>query len=846
MGRLSLIFGLLLALGLAASTPAWAQRGKIAGRVTDSKGAALPGANVIIDGTSMGAAADKDGYYFIINVPPGIYVLRASMIGYGEKAVADVRVVSDLTTTVNFTLAETMVKGETVVVEEYRVPAVQKDITYRVQTRDVQEIRDLPVTTVTDLLANQVGITRDIPTTPVSSRPVFGQFATIPSDGLHFRGGRSNETLYLFDGVNVTDNLWGGFKLQSVSELAFQSIETYTGTFGPQYGEAMSGVFRMSSLSSLVQKYRFYVRGYTDKIAPEGASHNTSNLDLMLSGKVPGLSKLSFYGATRVYTSDGYINGFIYPNYVDSGGQDFSGTPKKVPMQYRDNQFYTGKLLYQITPSQKLSVGGFYTKGNEGLYNHYFKYNPYGTPRVFLDDLLLYLKHQWVVSRSSILTTTLSSYKREFASRVFDNPEDYAVIPQNGSAEFSISGEDWVYFESLFDRKQIKMDLVSQVNRMHKLEAGLSFDLLRTKMERRNPDGFSSLENYDLQPRKYAAYLSDKMEFNSIGMILNLGLRFDYVDPNRTYVKTLKDPDGALQDSKPRVYVSPRLGISYPVSDVAAFHFGYGHYYQYPNFFMVFQGLNRDYEKYPRPNPRLSTGAIASPDIREEKTVDYEAGVQAKISNEVSLHVTGFYRKISNLIGTMIVTDVNGRKFSAFDNLDYATVKGIEITLKKRFSNHFSGSLNYTFSKTLVSTSVLFELPTDATRTFPADWDQPHVFSYDLNVRLPHRFGFSIFGSLESGLPYTFNLFEPNAERAPMIQYMDVLLYKDFKLGGFKQRLGLQVRNLPNRRNVWWVYADSGKPGVDANPATSDDYTENPAMYGPGRTFELVLSLWND
>ena len=56
--------------------------GKIAGRVVDKdNGEALPGANMVIQGTTLGAATDVDGNYYIINVPPGIYSLRASSIG---------------------------------------------------------------------------------------------------------------------------------------------------------------------------------------------------------------------------------------------------------------------------------------------------------------------------------------------------------------------------------------------------------------------------------------------------------------------------------------------------------------------------------------------------------------------------------------------------------------------------------------------------------------------------------------------------------------------------------------------------------------------------------------------
>jgi outer membrane receptor protein involved in Fe transport len=178
-------------------------------------------------------------------------------------------------------------------------------------------------------------------------------------------------------------------------------------------------------------------------------------------------------------------------------------------------------------------------------------------------------------------------------------------------------------------------------------------------------------------------------------------------------------------------------------------------------------------------------------------------------------------------------------------NIDYATVKGIEFSLKKHFSNNFSAFFNYTLSNTLVSTSILFEMPTDESRTFPANWDQPHVFQGNIHFEMNNGFGFSMYGSIASGFPYTRSSFDPNGERSPSIHQLDLNLFKNFDFFGFKQQLFVQITNLTNDRNVWWVYADSGVPGQDANEATSYDYTNNPSMYGPGRTIRLGIKLWN-
>ena len=79
--------------------------GKITGEVKDSQtGEAIVGASVQIQGTTMGAATNIDGYYVILNVQPGKYILVASGVGYNKKTVSNVQVSLDQTTTMDFKL----------------------------------------------------------------------------------------------------------------------------------------------------------------------------------------------------------------------------------------------------------------------------------------------------------------------------------------------------------------------------------------------------------------------------------------------------------------------------------------------------------------------------------------------------------------------------------------------------------------------------------------------------------------------------------------------------------------------------------------------------------------------
>jgi outer membrane receptor for ferrienterochelin and colicin len=824
--------------------------GKISGKIVDNNNEPVFGANVVIENMGTGAAADINGDYFIINIPPGTYNLKISAIGYSASRVENVEINGGLTTKVNVILTTSAVELNEIVVQ-YKRPPVQKDLTAKQQEFDAADLKNMPIAgTVKDVLTKQAGITKDIVTIPVTSQPVFGQFATIPNDGLHFRGGRTNETLYLFDGIPVNDNLWGGYNLDVIGTYSLQSMRILTGTFGPQYGEAMSGVVEMQPLDNVVDKYSFNAIASTDEFGENSGSENTRSYEASVSGPVAGLKNFSFFLNARAYQTDGYVFGYIYPDYVDSRGTDKTGSPQKVPMAFRDNRFFFGKLLYQPVDALKLGVGFYTAETVNGMYNHFFKYNPYGTPNQYLDDYLGYLKVTHVLSPSTYYEVILSDYSRSFDSHVYDTPEQYAVIPQNSTSEFSISGEDWVYFDSKFEKSEAQVTFSSQVTKQQFIKAGASYAKLNTQLKRLNPDGFGAIEDYDFKPTKFSAYVNDKMEFEDIGMVINAGLRYDYIDPNRTFIKNITSPDGEVGKVKARQYVSPRFGISYPISDAAAFRFGYGHYYQYPDFYKAFQGMNRQYSLYPSPDVNSVSGAIAKGDIEEEKTINYEVGVQLKVTDDISADITGFYRKTYNLIGITITEGylrsgdvVKTQKYPIFDNVNFATVQGIEISIQKRLTGVFSGFINYTYSEALVSSSLVLSQPQDVTRTFPADWDQPHTASFGAIFQFPGDWGFSFLGSASSGLPYTYNQYRPNAERAPWIGSFDFMAHKEFKLYGVGLRITGQVFNLFNRRNIWWVYPDSGQPGVDTNLATSDDYTNNPTMWGPGRRMQLGLSI---
>jgi len=247
---------------LAAVVASAGTTGKIEGVVRDRQtGEPLPGVNIILEQTTLGAATDHNGHFFIINVPPGVYNVTARMIGYVTTTVRGVRVTVDLTTRVNFELEPTVVDlGREIVVEAER-PLIQPEVTAKRNVYTAEMISNMPVNTVQDIMTLSSGI--------IQIEGYQNKIAGFDARGLdqtHVRGGRSGQIAYMIDGVYVEDAIYAGMGTQ-VNREAIDELTVITGAFDAEYGEAQSAVVNI--------------------VTKEGASRFSSMLE-MNSGEVAG------------------------------------------------------------------------------------------------------------------------------------------------------------------------------------------------------------------------------------------------------------------------------------------------------------------------------------------------------------------------------------------------------------------------------------------------------------------------------------------------------------------------------------------------------------------------------
>ena len=231
-----------------------AQTGKISGLITNTKdNEPLIGANVIIQGTNLGAATGVDGKYDIINIPPGTYDLKISSIGFSSKLVTGVKVNIDQTTIVDAQLNEETIQTEEVVVVA-STPIVQHDVSSSRINLNLSEVERLPVVSIENAVALQAGIQLN------------------SSGQLNVRGGyqdNADQTSFVLNGINLRDERdntpYTGISLTSV-----EAVQVQTGGFNAEYGNIRSGLVNVVTKEGKKNKYNFSFLG---RYSPPAQKH---------------------------------------------------------------------------------------------------------------------------------------------------------------------------------------------------------------------------------------------------------------------------------------------------------------------------------------------------------------------------------------------------------------------------------------------------------------------------------------------------------------------------------------------------------------------------------------------
>ncbi|MBI2417593.1 MAG: TonB-dependent receptor [Ignavibacteriales bacterium] len=864
--------------------------GKIAGTVTDAKTKELLiGVNIQVTGTRYGGVSDAEGNFFIINLPPGVYEIKASYIGYSQVNIKNVRVSVDQTSRLDIELASETLQLNSIVVTS-QAPIVRKDLTSTENKISADDIAMLPVEDVAGVVNLQAGVV----------------------DG-HFRGGRGGEVKYLIDGVSVNDALSGQSAL-TAEVNSIQELQVLTGTFNAEYGEALSGVVNQITkiagenyAGSLTAYAGDYISSHKDvfqnidNVSPT-AIHNVQGT---FSGPVPGTGDyLKFFLSGRYVYDDGYMYGKRKFNPSDSSNFSANnpaewyvgatGDNKYASMNYNRRGTLQAKLQYKLGGGKGLVLNTMMQNQEYKEYNHSYRLNPDGDYTNHQNNSLVSLSYTHVFNKSIFLDALASYVNTDFKRYVFENPLDERYVNPDrlkdvsGNAFLTGGTQNWHFYHTS-TIKTAKIDITSQLNQLHEMKSGFEFNLhtLRYKdlqividansnyKPSMPKDGTFNYNVYTNHPVQFAYYLQDKIELDYL--VVNIGARFDLFQPD---AKVLKDPDniGVLDDLTPaypdslfttataKYQISPRLGISYPMSDKGAIHISYGHFFQVPPFEYLYKNpnfripLTGDY-------PQNIGTSIGNADLKPQQTTMYEIGLQQELFPGFGTTVTAYYKDIRNLLGTEIHIKNEFKKYAKFVNRDYGAVSGFTLSFEKQFADGFGAGIDYTYQVAKGNASDPNDAYNKAQASPPVeankqlvflDWDRRHSINFSLTLGETTDYIASFIGRFGTGLPYTPSLQNQrvgleNSDNKPTMINVDFYYTKFLQLDGYKLAVFLKIYNLFDTENELNVFGDTGRSGytLDLTRAqeaprgvnTLADYYTRPDFYSAPRQVILGASI---
>jgi len=304
------------------------------------------------------------------------------------------------------------------------------------------------------------------------------------------------------------------------------------------------------------------------------------------------------------------------------------------------------------------------------------------------------------------------------------------------------------------------------------------FQVTRPFLQNAQGEIGSERTNYHYYNPEGSFYLQDRWEHE--GMVMNIGVRYDLFNlGDQVTLSETKDHSKAQ--------LSPRVGIAYPISDRNVFSFHYGRFYQIPDRRYIFD--NRD---------TWDVGIRGNPNLTNEPTISYQAGIQHLFSEILIGQFSVYYKDIFGLITTESVPDYSSTTpVRMWVNRDYASARGFECTLLKRFSHWLRYEVSYTYGRATgtasdpdaaVARNFLY-LPTSEQ---PLNGDVRHSVSATLYLADPGSWGINLVWNYSSGFPYTpmdlnTRRADPeleNSRRLPSTTTLDIQAEKYYRIWG--------------------------------------------------------------
>jgi outer membrane receptor protein involved in Fe transport len=608
-----------------------------------------------------------------------------------------------------------------------------------------------------------------------------------------------------------------------------------------------------------------------------------------------------------------------------------TGDSAYVSMDKDIMQSFMGKVSTRLFEKFNLSL--LYTMNEDEWhsYDHAFKYNPDGMAASHRNSNMLAFTLNQSVSQRLFYEFKYSRIENNFGYYVYKNPQDsgyvHDVYLSDAGPGFFTGGQQKGHTLRDLLQDNLKFDLTWQITKNHKIKAGLIYiqhDLDNKERTIRNlyadkpeesefnwivlDDGTMKIDYpnyvpvtmsdstvysdiYRVKPMEFATYMQDEISYGDL--VMNIGLRYETFDPATKYPTQLRNPDNSsffplvdeagnvmkdeegneipdpermssYKNADVKSQISPRLGLSYTLAKTAVLHFSYGHFFNNPPMYAMYQN-----HSFLIPPSDYGT-VLGNPNLKAEKTVQYEVGLWQQLNDYMDIDVALFYRDIYDLLSTKIVSTYNQVEYGLYTNKDYGNVRGLEIKYNM-FWHKVSAIMNYTLQYTRGVADNPTQTYTRAgdsmdpiPKLIPMNWDQRHTFNISLGYS-DKNFGGTLTGYYNSGTPYTWapisenvlsrvNLYSNNAWQPSGIS-VDFNGYYSIKLkDNLSLRFTLAIYNLFDRLNENWVNAATGRAYTaivrenDLNNHRSNfneykDTYQNPAMYSAPRQIKIGMGI---
>jgi hypothetical protein len=866
----ALAFGVVAAwpgLGTAGTT------GKISGRVLDAKKQPLASANVVIPAIRAGTATDADGYYNLLDLPPGSYDVKVSLLGYRSVTNTGVAVTSDQTTRLDVTLPEEAVELQEIVVAAKR-PVVETNLTSTRYTVSKEELAALPVQELQEVVNLQAGVV----------------------DG-HFRGGRLGEVQYQVNGISVNDPYDNKAGLR-IDRSLLQEVQVISGNFDAEYGQAMSGVVN-AVLKSGGERFEWNVEAYGGDFLYSGTPRrpieyesrpgSIQNYQASLSGPL-GLPKTTFVLSAHRYLFDDYNWGARILNPSDLLDSTITGDGKEVALGYTHEWSGLVKLSNRSLSSMDFGYEALWSHLLGRRVNDKYRFNPDGLAKQETFSITHGFDFKHRLTPKTFYNVSVRQNYKDYTDHVYEDPfdprYDEAGSPEDANNPFGyiLGGVELTHFVQRTNSLVYKAQLTSQFRRDHLVKFGWESQLPRltfgndAHLEYGTLDGRNQLIRHideppdfpapsEFEPVQWAAYAQDEMEWSDV--TLRGGLRLDYFHSRAFIPSDLANPANAIsgapasvpQAATRKLSFSPRLGVSYPVGKDAAVFFAYGHFYQMPGLGEAFGNANYAVLANLQVDQPDQFGVLGNPDIGPQRTVSYEFGYKQAVRENVGLDMTLFYKDIRDLLGVEFVETYTTAEYARFTNVDFGSVVGFTLALDQRPIGPFSATLDYTWQRAIGNSSDPRETATRASagedprpRQVPFDWDQRQTLNLTLTLARPEAYTANAVLKAVSGQPYTPDFsstllgFEPekNSDNKPSAFVVDLRGERHFRWSTLKSSVFARVFNLFDTRFFnGFVFADTGNPYYPSGIEAIVPELLNPnRLYAP-RRIEVGVTLAN-